>query len=199
MSTPKAVKPPTDLELLREILAGRRGLFLRLFSWQGDSYARWKQDDVDETLKIKTDRFRARLARAFETYHQRLPSSHALRAAISETSDRALLAPRQKVFRRVGEFNEGWLIDVGRDDGHVIEIMHGHWHTITEEVGIPFIRSPSQLTYKIKEKGVTIIWNDQIDKLWKDTYITVIERFSGLLNLDSPADFQLLMSWCVCA
>lgn len=198
VSRQKSEPPPSDLELLRKILAPG-GLSLKLFSRQGDGFASVTMGSGREAFAIGSRGFRAWLRKEFLYDHKRYPSPYALRTAINEIADQAADAREERIWRRVGTSDNVWFIDLGNENRCVVEIIPGSWKVINS-APIHFVRSRSIRPFPATRtdgciNGDTGELKDEDRSAHRQTF----KEFAALLNLDTPADFQLLMTWCVCA
>ncbi|HEV2510343.1 hypothetical protein [Bosea sp. (in: a-proteobacteria)] len=190
--------PPSDLDLLRKILA-TSGTDLKLFSWQGDGFASVRMGSGREAFAIASRGFRAWLRQEFLTDHKRHPSPYALRTAINEIADQAADAPEERIWRRVGTDGDVWYIDLGNEQREVIQIIQGVWELVNR-APIHFARSRAMRPFpQTRTTGAVDGRTGELTAGDRAVHQQTLKAFAALLNLDTAADFQLLMTWCVCA
>lgn len=190
--------PPSDLDLLRKILSPT-GAFIELFSWQGEGFASVPIGAGRQAFAVASRGFRAWVRREFLREHKRHPSPHALRTAINEIGDHAADEPEKRIFRRVGSDGKDWFIDLGNEARDVIVISQGLWNHATR-APVHFARSRAMRPFpKIRSQGAVNGNTNELDVACQAKHREAFKAFKALLNLDTADDFQLLMTWCVCA
>jgi hypothetical protein len=199
----KTDRPPSDLDLLRKILAPQDNSFIKLFSWQGDGFASVAVPTGAytgrEAFAVASRGFRAWVRREFLREHKRHPSPYALRTAINEIGDQAADEREERIFRRVGSDAEGWYIDLGNNERDVVVISQGSWER-EGRAPVHFARSRATRSFpEIRSYGGVDGDTNELDAACQATHRQTFKEFKALLNLDSADDFQLLMTWCACA
>ena len=199
MASVKPTPPPTDLEILRELVDPKRN-FIKLFSWQGEGFASVSVGAGQEAFPVASQGFKSWLRQQFRISNKnRHPSPYALRTAINEIEDQASDEPELKVFRRVGtHINSAWFIDLGTDTREKVMVIPGYWQRLHDK-NVSFVRSRSMRPYpNLKPEGA-LEADGELEAATRAAHRRTFKEFAALLNLDTYQDFQLIMAWCVCA
>jgi hypothetical protein len=132
-----------------------------------------------ETWPIRTKGFRRWLARRFFEATQGAPSSEALQSALNVIEAKAHFdAPERIVHIRVGGLDGRLYIDLGDETWRAVEIDASGWRMI-ENPPIRFRRAAGMQALPVPVKGGSV------------------ETLRSFLNVQSDADFALVVAWAL--
>ena len=132
-----------------------------------------------ETWPIRAKGFRRWLARRFFEETDGAPSSEALQSALNVIEAKAHFdAPERIVHVRVGELEGGLYLDLGDETWRAVEIDANGWRVI-DNPPVRFRRAAGMKSLPIPVKGGTV------------------ETLRSFLNVQSDADFVLVVAWAL--
>jgi hypothetical protein len=166
---------PTQADILIDLTAAAE-LF---HSADGTAFADVDINGHRETLPVRTKGFRRWLARQFFEATGGAPSSEALQSALNVVEARAHFdAPERPVFIRVGELDRKLYLDLGDDAWRAVEIDGGGWRVI-ENPPVRFRRAAGMQPLPVPAPGGSV------------------ETLRRFLNVQSDADFVLVVAWAL--
>jgi hypothetical protein len=166
---------PTQADILIDLAAA-----VELFhSADGTAFADVEINGHRETSPVRTKGFRRWLARQFFEVTGGAPSSEALQSALNVIEARAHFdAPERPVFIRVGELDGKLYLDLGDDAWRAVEIDGGGWRVI-ENPPVRFRRAAGMQPLPVPARGGSV------------------ETLRRFLNVQSDADFVLVVAWAL--
>ncbi|KAI93427.1 hypothetical protein T281_16735 [Rhodomicrobium udaipurense JA643] len=129
------------------------------------------------TSRVDGRAFKSALLQRFHREHGIAPSDEPLRTAVRTLEARARFdGPEREVALRIARGEGTILINLGREDGALVEITPNGWR-IVSDAPIRFIRSPGMLPLPIPERGGRIA------------------SLAQLLHVETKADFLMVVGW----
>lgn len=166
---------PTQADILID-LAQSAALF---HSPNGSGYADLDINGHRETWAIRAKGFRRWLARRFFEETGGAPSSEALQSALNVIEAKAHFdAPERQVYVRVGGIDGRLYLDLGDEDWRAIEIDAPGWRIVADPP-VRFRRASGMKAMPIPVSGGSI------------------ETLRSFLNVQSEADFVLVVAWAL--
>ena len=153
----------------------RRARELELFrSPDGSVFADCYEGTIRKTWPVKSKQFSQWLARKYFETVARIATSAQLRAAINQIEAEAQIGfPERQVFRRVGEFENRYYLDLVDENWSAIEIDASEWRVV-QRPPVRFVRTAGMLPLPVPEKGGSI------------------ETLRALVNVADEQDFVLV-------
>lgn len=166
---------PTQADILLDL-----ALAAELFhTASGIGYADIDINGHRETWPIRNKGFRSWLTRRFFEATQGAPSSEALQAALNVIEANAQFdGPERKVHLRVGAQEESLYLDLCDETWRAVKIDADGWRVI-DNPPIRFRRASGMQPLSIPEKGGSV------------------ETLRSFLNVQSDADFVLVVAWAL--
>jgi hypothetical protein len=145
----------------------------------GNGYADVEVNGHRETWPIRAKGFRRWLARRFFEETGGAPSSEALHSALNVIEAKAHFdAPERQVHIRVGELHGRLYLDLGDEAWRAVEIDATGWR-IVDNPPVRFRRASGMKAIPVPERGGSI------------------EVLRSFLNVQSDADFVLVVAWAL--
>ena len=166
---------PTQADILID-LAGTAELF---HSADGTAFADLDINDHRETWPVRSKGFKRWLVRQFYEATDGAPSSEALQSALNVVEAKAHFdAPERPVYIRVGGFDGKLYLDLGDEAWRAIEITTTGWRVV-ENPPVRFRRAAGMQALPVPAPGGSV------------------ETLRSFLNVQSGADFVLVVSWAL--
>jgi hypothetical protein len=148
-------------------------------SADGTGYADLEINGHRETWPIRTKGFKRWLARGFYDETGGAPGSEALQSALNVIEAKAHFdGPERQVFIRVGSHAGRFYLDLGDESWHAVEINNSGWRVI-DNPPVRFRRAAGMKPLPTPASGGSI------------------EMLRPFLNLQSDADFVLVVAWAL--
>ncbi len=145
----------------------------------GTGYADLDINGHRETWPIHSKGFRRWLSLQFFQATQGAPGSEALKSALSVIEAKAQFnAPERNIHIRVGSLDDRYYLDLGDENWRAVEISASGWRVV-EKTPIRFRRSSGMRALPAPTSGGSI------------------DALRSFLNVQSDADFVLVVSWAL--
>ncbi len=142
---------PTQADLLVDIAETRYECWR---TPQGEPYVIDREGpSVAVMLRGRGGSLRAELARAFADLYGKVPSSSALTDALTVLHGRCLHAKVQPVHLRLAAAGAGVVVDLGHEDGEVVDITDSGWELVGRCEGIVFRRTEATAPLPFPARG----------------------------------------------
>lgn len=147
-------------------------------SYRGKAYARLRVGETLRCLRLKDQRYRRWLARAYYREVGKVAAPAALTSVLQTLEGLADDGPRKQVYVRVANLGDRIYLDLVDEGWRVVEVTAKGWRVL-EESPVPFVRSDGMLPLPEPQRG------GSVDELWP------------LLNVPDGASWILVKAWLV--